>query len=178
MENLKQRFKARGLRNKDVAQAIREEWNCKFNPAAMSYIVNGLTLPTAPAWRVIAQLIDEDDVTAVFPLEDIDLFGFYAALAGGKISPAESKEKRDSQMYDKITVRLPKGTKRRLNLIIGSGKEYLTQAHFILAALDEALKRKAVRTPGAEADGKQVNECAHTLFTSTITQEKEVCQDE
>lgn len=136
MNNLRQLFKEQGLKNKDVAKIIRQEVDGKFNSAVMSYIVNGLALPTAPAWRVISRLTAVASPTEVFAVTDIDLFGFYTALAA--IGSAKPADKRNGEIYDKLTVRLPKGTRIRLNLIIGTDKLYANQAEFILAALAEA----------------------------------------
>ena len=152
---------------------------CRVDSSLLSKMENDLCLPTPPTADKLCNLLG-CDIGDIYQPHELD---FSQCSENAKNSPSNGLKKRETRTNRKMQFRL---TQYALQ-VFASGAlglcGYRTQTEWFyecVRQLEEKslrIKEKAARSVGAETDGKQVNECGQTLFTSNITQAKEVCQD-
>ena len=152
----------------------------RMDISLFSKMENDLCLPTPPTADKLCNLLG-CGIDDIYQPHELD---FSQCCSSTKNSPSNGLKNLKGRTERKMQFRL---TKYALQVFTSGALEvcgYRTQTEWFyecVRQLEEKslrIKENAVRSVGAETDGEQVNECGQTLFTSTIAQSKEVCQDE
>ena len=145
---------------------------CRIDSSLLSKMENDLCLPTPPAADKLCNLLG-CGISDIYQPHELD---FSQCSENTKKSPFDGRKQRETRTNRKMQFRL---TEYALQVFASGALEvcgYRTQTEWFyecVRQLEEKslrIKENAARSVGAETDGKQVNECTQTLFTSTITQ--------
>lgn len=152
----------------------------RMDISLFSKMENDLCLPTPPTADKLCNLLG-CGIDDIYQPHELD---FSQCCSSTKNSPSNGLKNLKGRTERKMQFRL---TKYALQVFTSGALEvcgYRTQTEWFyecVRQLEEKslrIKENAVRSAGTETDGERVNECGQTLFTSTIAQSKEVCQDE
>ena len=144
----------------------------RMDISLFSKMENDLCLPTPPTADKLCNLLG-CGIGDIYQPHELD---FSQCSENAKNSPFDGRKRRETRTNRKMQFRL---TEYALQVFASGALEacgYRSQTEWFyecVRQLEEKslrIKEKAARSVGAETDGKQVNECGQTLFTSTITQ--------